>query len=72
MQRELLTGKLDTDPTPEEIAHRAAEIRASWDVAEELKRREPLTLPWTVPAVGARIGAANNVLRRWRPVDTAQ
>ena len=45
-------GKLDTDPLPEEIAERAAEIRANWDNAEELKRRERPPIPWTVHLAG--------------------
>ena len=43
-------GKLATDPSPEEIASRAAEIRATWNAAEELQRRQYVALPWTVPA----------------------
>ena len=42
-------GKLPTDPLPDEIARRAAEIRATWDADEELKRRERPQIPWAVP-----------------------
>jgi len=45
-------GKLITDPLPDEIARRTAEIRATWDAAEELKRREKPIAPWLVPVTG--------------------
>src|SRR5262245_59985660 len=54
-------GKLITDPLPDEIARRAAEIRATWDTAEELKRREQPVAPWLVPLAG------NNRPTRPRP-----
>jgi hypothetical protein len=54
-------GKLITDPLPDEIARRAAEIRATWDAAEELKRREQPIAPWLVPLTG------NNRSPRPRP-----
>jgi hypothetical protein len=65
-------GKLDTDPLPDEIARRAAEIRATWDVAEELKRREKTTLPWTVPTVMGRTGAGDSAVPRPRPLRSAE
>src|SRR5262249_55511178 len=42
-------GKLHTDPLPDEIARRTAEIRATCDAAEELKRREQPVAPSLVP-----------------------
>ena len=54
-------GKLATDPLPAEIARRAAEIRATWDVAEELKRREQPIAPWLVALT------VNNRVPRARP-----
>jgi len=60
-------GRLDTDPLPDEIARRAAEIRATWDGEEEQKRREVQPLPWMVPAVirGGALGSSG--LTRTRP-----
>lgn len=49
-------GKLVTDPGPDEIALRAAEIRAKWDTTEELLRRQIPSLPWTVPAARVDFG----------------
>ena len=59
-------GKLETDPLPDEIARRAAEIRATWDADEELKRRERPNLPWTVPAVTGRAGLFDTAMPRGR------
>ena len=38
-----LQGKRTTDPTPEEISSRAAEIRATWSADDELRRRQTLS-----------------------------
>lgn len=43
------------DPTPEEIRRRAAEIRARWDVAEEISRRTGLTALDREKARGVKI-----------------
>jgi len=64
-------GKLDSDPLPDEIARRAAEIRAAWDPEEEVKRREIQILPWMVPQVIGRDGSRNAGLFRPRPRHSA-
>jgi hypothetical protein len=46
--------KFESDPTPEEIAQRAAEIRESWTAAEERRRRETPIPTWIVPLAGKR------------------
>lgn len=56
-------GKLATDPMPDEIARRAAEIRATWDADEELKRRERPQVPWEVPTA-SRPGAGVSSVSR--------
>jgi hypothetical protein len=59
-------GKLETDPLPDEIARRAAEIRATWDADEELRRREQPILPWSVPTVTGRAGIFDSAMPRGR------
>jgi hypothetical protein len=57
-------GKLETDPMPDEIARRAAEIRAAWDAEEELRRRERPQVPWEVPTAyrpGAGVTSVSRV-----------
>jgi hypothetical protein len=61
-------GKLDSDPLPDEIARRAAEIRAAWDSDEEQKRREVQILPWIAPITTGLSGlSGNGGLKRRRP-----
>jgi len=60
-------GKLDSDPLPDEIARRAAEIRATWGADQEQKRREVPLPPWTVPSVVAQPGLRTTGQTRPRP-----
>jgi len=47
------------DPTPEEIAERAAEVRATWTENEEAKRRTGPAPIWAVPVFSvAELGPA--------------